>query len=93
MKYVCSVYKNRPVQCDEYPWNHANSIFKDCQFYDESDKRLLTMEELKKEKTEKEISDFCVSCGACCFYGPAACSKLLILPDDELIEVGDTPEK
>jgi len=41
------------------------------------------METLLESKTEKEISDFCVSCGKCCFFGPAACSKLLILPDEE----------
>ena len=81
MRYVCSIYKERPGTCVGYPWNIANQIFEDCQFYDKEGDKLFTMEEVQQTKTEKEISDFCVSCGKCCFFGPAACSKLLILPD------------
>jgi Fe-S-cluster containining protein len=83
MKYICSIYKNRPKTCDEYPWNIANQIFPDCQFYNSKDDSLVKMEVLLESKTEKEVSDFCVSCGKCCFFGPAACSKLLILSDEE----------
>jgi len=90
MRYVCSIYKARPKTCDEYPWNVANQIFPDCQFYSTEKEGLLTMDEALETKTEKEISDFCVSCGKCCFFGPAACSKLLILPDEEGGEIEGT---
>ena len=32
-----------------------------------------------KNKTDKEISDYCVSCGQCCFFGRAKCSKLSVI--------------
>ena len=83
MKYSCSIYKNRPATCVGYPWNFANQIFKDCQFYDDEEKKLLTMDDLKETKSEKEISDFCVSCGSCCFFGRTSCSKLQIISGDE----------
>ena len=80
-KYLCSVYKNRPDVCKKYPWNFANSMFPECIFIDETVKpmRLRTIEEQLKINTEKEISDYCVECGRCCFFGPAACSKLNII--------------
>ena len=62
-----------------YPWNKANQIFADCQFLNESKDDLLSMEELQKAKSDKEISEYCVACGKCCFFGPAACSKLRIV--------------
>ena len=82
MRYVCSIYKDRPDPCVGYPWNIANQIFADCQFLKDEKGDLLTMEELKKNKSEKEISEYCVECGKCCFSGSAACSKLLIIDDD-----------
>ena len=45
--------------------------------------RLRTREEQLTLNTEKEISDYCVSCGRCCFFGPAACSKLRVVEGDE----------
>ncbi len=78
-KFVCSIYRDRPEPCRNYPWNGANQIFLDCQFYDAKKQQLLTQKELELVKTEKEISDFCVNCGQCCFFGPAACSKLQIM--------------
>jgi Fe-S-cluster containining protein len=82
MRYVCSIYKDRPSTCVGYPWNIANQIFPDCQFYKKDDDRLLSMEEVQADKTDEEISDYCVKCGRCCFFGPAACSKLRIISDD-----------
>jgi Fe-S-cluster containining protein len=82
MKYICSIYQDRPITCVNYPWNHANQIFKDCQFYDEKTKKLISVEEVLHHKSEKEMGDFCVSCGSCCFFGPAACSKLKIMDED-----------
>lgn len=82
MRFVCSIYKDRPKTCVEYPWNIANQIFADCQFLNEAKDDLLSMEELKKIKTEEEINEFCITCGKCCFFGPAACSKLVIIEDD-----------
>jgi len=83
MKYICSIYKDRPITCVNYPWNHANQIFKDCQFYDEEGNKLLTMEEVRENKSEEEVNDFCIKCGQCCFFGPAACSKLKIIHEDD----------
>jgi len=86
MKYLCSIYKNRPGACVGYPWNFANQIFEDCQFLNENKDELLSMEELQKTKSEEDISEFCVTCGKCCFFGTTSCSKLLVI-DDEKIEV------
>ena len=79
-RFVCSIYKNRPETCKEYPWNFANRIFPECIFVDETvtPMRLRTKEEQLTMNTEQEISDYCVACGRCCFFGPAACSKLII---------------
>ena len=84
-KYICSAYNERPRTCREYPQNFANSIFPECIFVDEKVKpmRLRTVEEQLTLNTEKEISDYCVECGRCCFFGPAACSMLKIVPGDE----------
>ena len=48
VKYVCSIYENRPKSCIEYPWNHANSHFEHCIFVDVENKKLRT----KKEQLE-----------------------------------------
>ena len=83
MKYLCSIYQDRPLSCVNYPWNFSNSIFQNCIFYDAENKRLREKEEQLKLNTEKEISDYCVSCGACCFFGPAPCDKLNIVDEPE----------
>ena len=79
-RYTCSIYNERPVTCREYPWNFANQIFLECIFVDEnaSPPRLRTIEEQLTMNTEQEISDYCVECGRCCFFGPARCSKLVV---------------
>ncbi len=83
-KYLCTIYENRPQACRSYPWNFANSIFAECIFVDETTTpmTLRTIEEQLKLNTEKEISDYCVQCGRCCFFGPAACSKLKVVDDE-----------
>ena len=86
-KYLCSVYDNRPESCRKYPWNFSNSIFSNCIFYDAENKKLRTHEEQLEMNSEKEISDYCTECGACCYFGPAPCEKLRI------IEVEDDEEK
>ena len=78
-KYLCSIYDNRPETCRKYPWNHANQIFTECIFFDKENEKLRTHEEQLQLNTEKEISDYCVECGRCCFFGPAACSMLKIV--------------
>ena len=78
-KYLCSIYNDRPETCRKYPWNHANQIFAECIFFDKENEKLRTHEEQLKLNTEKEISDYCVECGRCCFFGPAACSMLKIV--------------
>lgn len=83
MKFTCSIYKDRPDSCVGYPWNISNQIFADCQFLNDDKTDLLTMDELSKIKTEDEISDYCVGCGKCCFFGPAACNKLSIIGEAE----------
>ena len=82
MKFICSIYKDRPSACVGYPWNLANQIFADCQFLNEAKDDLLTMEDLQKVKSDEEISEYCVKCGKCCFFGPAACSKLTIVDSE-----------
>ena len=39
------------------------------------------MEEQLEINTDEEISDYCVKCGACCHYGPARCSKLIVIEE------------
>jgi len=87
--FVCSVYKERPITCIEYPWNLANQLFAECIFVDEKNDKLRTYEEQLEINTEKEISDYCVSCGRCCFYGPAQCSKLEIVQIEEPSREGE----
>jgi len=83
IKYICSIYEKRPMTCVSYPWNFSNSIFRDCIFVDHDSKpvRLRTLEEQLAINTEQEINDYCISCGKCCFFGPAACSKLRIVKE------------
>ncbi len=81
--YLCSVYKDRPTTCIEYPWNLANQLFSGCIFVDVEGDRLRTYEEQLAINSEEEISDYCVKCGQCCFYGPAQCSKLNIVQIEE----------
>ena len=78
-KFLCSIYKDRPTTCKEYPWNHANRIFVECIFYDKEKQDLRSMDDQLKLNTIKEINDYCVSCGRCCFFGPAQCSKLTVV--------------
>jgi Fe-S-cluster containining protein len=87
-RYTCSIYEDRPEVCKKYPWNFANSMFAECIFVDETVKPmcLRTIEEQLTINTEKEISDYCIECGRCCFFGPAPCSKL------NITKVGDTDE-
>jgi len=87
--FLCSIYDDRPETCRKYPWNHANQLFVECIFVDPKQNRLKTMEETLKQYTESEISDYCVKCGACCFYGPAACSKLRIVEENKSTSRGD----
>jgi Fe-S-cluster containining protein len=86
-QYLCSIYEDRPEACVKYPWNHANQIFPECIFFDKENDELRSQEEQLNLNTAKEISDYCVSCGRCCFFGPAACSMLRIVtiedPEDE----------
>lgn len=76
--FVCSIYDSRPDTCKGYPWNFANRMFKDCIFVDMENEKLRTMEEQLELNTKQEISDYCVKCGRCCFFGAAACSKLRV---------------
>lgn len=78
-KYLCTAYEDRPETCVKYPWNHANQIFPECIFYDAETQSLRTNEVQLKINTEQEISDYCVSCGRCCFFGPAKCSMLKVV--------------
>jgi len=88
-KYMCSVYKKRPITCIEYPWNKANQLFSECIFVDVENDRLRTYEEQLTVNTEEEISDYCVDCGRCCFYGPAQCSELNIITIEEPVSKED----
>ena len=90
-KYLCAIYESRPNSCREYPWNFSNSHFVDCIFVDAENKRLRTHEEQLEMNTEKEISDYCTECGACCYFGPAACVNLRVIEVTE-DEKQDIPE-
>ena len=83
MKYVCSIYEDRPEVCQKYPWNEANQIFSECIFLDKEHQKLRTTEEQLALNSAEEISNYCVDCGRCCFFGPAACSKLKVMSDEE----------
>ena len=90
-KYLCSIYDDRPEACVKYPWNHVNQIFPECIFYDAENDKLRTNEEQLQLNTEQEISDYCVSCGRCCYFGPAKCSMLKVVqignPETEVPEI------
>ncbi len=86
-KYLCTAYEDRPETCVKYPWNHANQIFPECIFYDAETQSLRSNEEQLQLNTEQEISDYCVSCGRCCHFGPAACSML------KVVTIGDPDKK
>jgi len=79
MKFICSIYNDRPQVCREYPWNEANQIFPECIFYDKENDKLRSSEDQLKLNPQQEIEEYCVKCGRCCFFGPAACSKLRII--------------
>jgi hypothetical protein len=81
MKFVCSIYSDRPQTCREYPWNGTNQLFAECIFVDKEKERLRTMEEQLKVNSLKEICDYCVECGQCCFFGPAQCPKLSVIEE------------
>ena len=69
MKYLCKRYKDRPEWCRDYPWSESydkSDYHDDCQFYDAENEKLIPKEEV--QKTTKEMEDFCVSCGKCCYY-------------------------
>ena len=83
MKYLCSIYEDRPETCVKYPWNHTNQIFGECIFLDKGNKKLRTMEEQLAINTSEEISNCCMDCGRCCFFGPAACVNLKVMSDEE----------
>jgi Fe-S-cluster containining protein len=83
MKYVCSIYADRPETCVKYPWNDANQMFAECIFVDMENQKLRTMEEQLVINSSEEISNYCMDCGRCCFFGPAACSKLRVMSDEE----------
>ena len=85
-RYMCSIYKDRHTGCVGYPWNISNQIFPDCQFYDKNEDKLITLEDVQKVKSDEDISEYCVKCGHCCFFGPAACSKLKIIVNNEPLE-------
>ena len=78
-KYLCAIYDSRPESCRKYPWNFSNSIFQGCIFHDADNKKLRTHEEQLEINTEKEISDYCTECGACCYFGPAQCVNLRVI--------------
>ena len=86
-KYLCSIYQDRPTSCIKYPWNHTNQIFPECIFYDAKNNKLRSNEDQLQINTEQEISDYCVSCGRCCYFGPAACAMLKVVTIGESDDV------
>ena len=72
MRYLCKIYEERPEWCKEYPWGEAYEEAdyhkEECQFYDTENGKLLSEEELLKQKTAAEIEESCCRCGCCCNY-------------------------
>lgn len=66
--HLCTVYDKRPDCCVGYPWNGANEIFPDCQFFDKETSKLRSLEEQRQTKSQEEIEQFCVECGKCCMF-------------------------
>ena len=85
-KFLCSIYKDRPKVCQEYPWNNGNNIFKDCIFFDKESKSIRSMKDQLLISTEEEISDYCIECGKCCHFQGVKCSMLLIKKDNITID-------
>ena len=85
-KFVCSIYNDRPKVCQSYPWNDGNDIFQDCIFFDKDTKNIRSKEDQLLVSTEKEISDYCVSCGKCCHFQGVKCSMLLVKKDNITID-------
>ena len=68
MKYKCSIYKEEPEHCRDYPWNEANDLFPSCIFYNAETDTIITEETVLETKTKEELQEYCISCGKCCFY-------------------------
>ena len=61
--YHCMKYPDREEQCSEFPWADPEQVPEQCQWM--VDGKLVPEGEL--EKSPKEIEDFCLLCGRCCF--------------------------
>lgn len=71
MRHLCQIYKTRPEWCVNYPWSvsyNESDYHDDCQFYDPKKRELVSADEVLKEKSQKELEEYCVECGKCCFY-------------------------
>lgn len=92
---LCTIYDNRPDWCRDYPWNHGNEIFPDCQFLDEN-KNLRSYEEQLKIKTKEQIELYCAECGKCCMFWegkePMQCSALRYVEADERVPLPQVVE-
>ena len=89
MKYLCKIYEDRPDFCRDYPWGESydeSDYHEGCQFYDIETKKLISKEDLLKEKTAEEIENSCCSCGMCCNFWDRGkplfpCSALQVVDD------------
>lgn len=87
MKNVCSVYgtDTKPVGCSKYPQEKVDGNyirqfkFEHCQYYDE-DNPLVFKNPDQLDATEEEQSEYCISCGTCC-YLPDEEKLLLVNPN------------
>jgi hypothetical protein len=64
-------------------------MFAECIFVDMDNKKLRTMEEQLAFNASEEISNYCLDCGRCCFFGPAACVNLRVTSDEEYAREAD----
>lgn len=85
LRFCCARYADRPVHCRDYPWEDAQILFRDCQFFD--GKGLIPLAALVKNKGEGAVESYCLACGKCCFawtrkngkLNPVArCSSLVV---------------
>jgi hypothetical protein len=64
-KYTCSIYKDRPSGCRDYPLEatelEAQFYFEDCQYIKDGEK-------FEPDTSVEEQSEYCVNCGMCCYF-------------------------
>jgi Fe-S-cluster containining protein len=96
--YRCRIYEERPEWCRGYPWGLENDLFPWCQFTKETEDGLELIAESEVGKTQEEMQDFCIHCGACCMFWEDGkvihkCSALIVEEAQEKRDAVTTSEE